>query len=456
MSILALTFVVLSSLIALVAPWIGVLAYYMFSVMQMQEFWPQEFGTGRVQIIITGATILGLAGATALKSVDWRRMLTPFSLVVILLVINVNLSVYFSDFVLYVDPLTDLDRSGLVTKEKVLSVFNKTLIFYFVASLLIDTRVKLLCSIYVFAGILLFYALWANKVYFTGEFWRFGDNGRLGGPIESIYKDENYLAMLFVLATPVLYYLGVARKNVFLKYSIWFFIPITWHALFLTSSRGAMLSLAVACIYVFFRSFDRKASIGMAAGLVLAVAFQSGNLLTRVDDTVAASQQSELVTEKKLDPRLISWGIAIKIMREYPLFGVGVGNFVNAFPTYSDTKAHVAHNTFFQFAANCGIGAGLIYLWLFATRISTLKRSADINGTRNFPRGFGRDYLDDLLNCLLLALFMVGIFLDLMIYEILYFILTMSFCKYNLDRATKPKRHKLIDSIYRHGQDSKE
>jgi hypothetical protein len=451
MSILAVAFVVIASLLALVLPWIGVLAYYAFSVMQMQALWPQDFGEARVQLILTAATTIGLAGATALKQVDWGRLLTPFSLLMVLLVIYVNLSVKFSDFYFYIDPIKDKNVEGhVLAQATILGIFNKTLLFYFIASLLIDTRKKLEWSIYVFAGMLFFYAFWANKIYFTGEFWRFGNNGRLGGPLDSIYVDENYLGMLFVLATPVLYYIGIAREHWFFRYSIWFLIPITWHALFLTSSRGGMLSLAVACGYLFFRSFDRKASIGMMVGLVLAVAFQGGNLLTRVDSTITATEHLELLPEARLDPRLISWGIATEVMREYPLFGVGVGNFYNAFPQYSDTQPHVVHNTFLQFSANCGIGAGLLYLWLFLRRLPTLRRSADINGTRDFPRGFDRDYLDDLLNGLMLAFFMVSIFLDLMIYEILYFIMVLSFCKYNLDRAATPVEHRMIDSIYRH------
>lgn len=449
MSILAIAFVIIASLISVVLPWVGVLTVYVFSVMQMQYLWPQDFGESRVQVILYGAIILGLAGATALKLVDWSRLLTPFSLVMMLLVVNVNLSLYFSDFQFYIDPMSDKNVPGFVLdQETILSIFNRSLLMYFIACLLIDTRKKLEWSIYVLAGILLYYSFWANKIYFTGEFWRFGDNGRLGGPLDSNYKDENYLAMLYVMATPILYYLGVARESVFLRYGIWALIPVTWHALFLTSSRGGIVALAVVCIYLFFRSFDRKASIGMAVALVLAITFQSGNLLTRVDDTIAASDQLELLPEQKLDPRLISWGIATEIMREYPLFGVGIGNFYNAFPKYSDTQQHVVHNTYLQLSANCGIGAGLIYLWLFLRRLPTLRGSADIQGTRNFARGFKRDYLDDLLNGLFLAFFMVSIFLDLMIYEILYFIIMMSFCKYRLDREGAPVKHRLINSIY--------
>jgi len=432
MSIFALAFVVGTCLIAIVLPWIGVLAYYLFSIMQMQHLWPLAFGEARVQLLITVATIVGLAGSTALKLVDWNRLLTPFSLLMFLLVILVNMSTQFSTFNFYIDPIEDLNIPGKLTNVQILSVFNKTLFFYFVASLLIDSRKKLEWSIYVFAGMLLFYAYWANKVYLTGEYWLFGINGRLGGPLGSNYFDENYLAMLYVLATPVLYYIGVARKMFFFRYAIWALIPLTWHALFLTSSRGGTV------------------------GLVLAVVFQSGQLLNRVTDTIEASENLTESSEERLDPRLISWGVSTEIMREYPIFGVGVGNFIKAFPNFSDTNPHVAHNTYFQFSANCGILSGLIYLSLFIRRLPTLRRSADLEGTRNFPRGFKRDYLDDLLNSLFLAFFMVAIFLDLMIYEIMYFIFLLSFSKYILDRKDAPEKHRLIDSIYRFREKKRE
>ncbi len=453
MSIFAVAFVIVASLLAIVLPWVGVMAYYLFSVMQMQYLWPHDFGESRVSLILTGATMIGLAGASALKLVDWRVLLSPYALMMMLLMLWVNLSVDYTSYVSYIDPINVLSRDDF------LSTFNKTVFFFFVACLLINTRQKLEWCIYLLAFIVLFYTGWANKAYLTGEFWRFGDNGRLSGPLESVYLDENSLAMHFVMATPVLYYIGVARSNFFVRYAIWLTIPLTWHALFLTGSRGGLLALGTVVIYIFFRSFNRMASIGIIIALVLAIIFQSGNLLTRVDSTIEANEQLQQKgvssPDEKLDPRLISWGVAIQIMQKYPVFGVGVENFINAFPEFSSTTKHVVHNTYLQFSANCGILAGLIYLWFYAIRIPTLKRSAKIQGRENFPNNFKRDYLDDLLNSLFLGFFVVAIFLDLMIFEILYFLIMLGFAKYTLDRATAPKQRSLIDSIYRFGQDSK-
>jgi len=400
MSILAVAFVLGAAFLALVVPWLGVLAYYLFSVMQMQYLWPQDFGEARVSLIITAATILGLGAATALKMVNWRVLLSPYAFMMLLLILWVNLSYEYSSFISY------FEIEIALASEDIISTFNKTAVFFLIACLLINTREKLEACIY-----------------------------------------------LLVLATPVLYYLGVARQNFFLRYGIWLTIPFTWHALFLAGSRGGLLALGTVCIYIFFRSFHKLASIGIVIGLVLAIVFQSGHLLTRVDTTIEASEQLEQMdTEEKLDPRLISWGVALEIMQKYPVFGVGVGNYINAFPEFSNTKPHVAHNTFFQFSSQCGVLAGLIYLWFFIIRIPTLRRSAKIAGRDSFPCGYKRDYLDDLINSVYLGFFIVAIFLDLMIYEILYFVILIGFVKYTLDRQTAPKERRLIDSIYRYGQ----
>ena len=44
MSIFAAAFVIVFSLFAIVLPWAGVFAYYIFSVMQMQDLFPHDFG----------------------------------------------------------------------------------------------------------------------------------------------------------------------------------------------------------------------------------------------------------------------------------------------------------------------------------------------------------------------------------------------------------------------------
>lgn len=452
MSIAAVIFAALACLIAIVVPWIGVLFYYLFSVGQLQAMWPHHFGEGRVSLMITAATIIGLGGATAIKLVNYRVLFYPHIILMMILWAWVNLSVDFSSYLIHVERM-----KGDVPQEEIIVIFNKIMVFYFVAALLIDTRKKLEWLIYTLALIVLFYTYWANAMYLTGQFQYFGINQRLGGPPFSLYQDENNLAMLFVLATPVLYYLGVARKHMIARYAVWMLIPLTWHALFLTGSRGGLLSLGVVCVYIFFRSYYKKASIGISVGLVLAIVLQGGNMLNRVDVTIQEANEADVSKRarvegetKALDPRLVSWQVGLKIMRDFPGFGVGVGNFTLAFPDYSNTKRHVAHNTFLQFASGCGILAGLIYLWFFATRfLSFFKR---LPPDAKFHNGLHRDYLEDLLTSLYVGFFVAALFLDLMLFEILYMVILMGFAKYAIDNKVEKIARKPKKSIYRFGQ----
>ena len=125
--------------------------------MQMQDLFPHDFGESRVSLIFTGATIIGLAGASALKLVDWRVLLNPYSFMMMLLMLLVNLSVDFTSYVAYIDPTVD-DRVTLSNAE-VLETFNKTVVFFFIACVIINTRKKLEWCIYVLAFILLYYCL---------------------------------------------------------------------------------------------------------------------------------------------------------------------------------------------------------------------------------------------------------------------------------------------------------
>ncbi len=451
MSIFALIYVALTCAVSLFVPWLGVVFYYLFSVGQMQSMWPHHFGVeSRVALMLTAATFVGLCGATAIKAINYRSLLAPHTVAIILLALWVNLSVPYSNYLLYHNPLP-----GQLGQAEIVDIFNKIVIFYLFATLLINTRTKLIWLIYAFAAICVYYAVWANMMYFTGQFWLFGINGRLGGMPRSVYLDENYLAMLFVFATPVLYYIGISFTNFYMRYGIWALIPMTWHALFLTGSRGGLLSLGVVIVYLFFRSFHRTASIGIVIGLVVAVIYQSGVLLNRVDDTIESANQNEdvIVSEQAaIDPRLVSWKVGAQMVTEYPVFGVGVGNFTIAFPDYSNTKRHVAHNTFLQFAAECGILAGLIYLWWYWMRLKNVFKKPP-KGTV-FDAGLHRDYLEDLLNALFIGLFMVAIFLDLMIFEIMYMIFLFSAAKYIIDYKVPEKTRDPKKSIYRVGQDS--
>ena len=461
MSIAVLVYMLLSCITAVVVPWVGIIFYYLLAVGQPEDMWPHHFGEGnRLSLFISLSVIIGLGLATATRQVDWRRLFALPNILLMLVLVAFNLSIAVSPFAEFVDI-----KLNKLSSAEMLDIFNKIMIIYFTAVLLIDTRFKLICLLSAIGGVFLYYTLWANKIYVTGEFWRFGDNGRLNGPW-GLYYDENYLAMLFVLCTPIFYYFSVGTNYRVIRYGLWACIPLSWHALFLTGSRGALLALGVTCIYIFFRSYSKKASLVLLVGLCVAVIDQSGNMLSRVTDTVSKeelererafvenTEDSPEINNKPVDPRLISWQVGLNIMKDFPLLGVGSANFMRAWPEYEESEPHVAHNTLIQFGTSCGVGAALVYLYFLFLRLGNVVSKPDPE--KKFAHGYERDYLDDLLNSLFIAFYTVALFLDLMIIELTYLIFITGACKYCLDKRKKTTLRSLIDSIYRWRQEAKE
>jgi len=451
MSIAVLVITLLSCITAVVVPWLGVIFYYIMAVGQLQSLFPQSFGDSRSSLYISLATIVGLAVATATRQVNWARLFMLPNVLIMLFVVFVNIAYGNSPYTGFVEEI----KQSALSPSEITATINKIVLFYFVAVLLLDTRFKLICLLTAIGAVLMYYTFWANKIYFTGEFWRFGDNGRLNGPF-GIYHDENYFGMLFLLATPIFYYLSVATSSRIIRYGLWLSIPLTWHALFLTGSRGALLSLAVVCGYIFFRSYSKLASIVLVAGLVVAVVDQSGNMIARFQDTVdiesAERDRAFIENTEDSDPRILSWKVGLGIVRDNPLLGIGPGNFLRAYPDYHDSEPHVAHNTFVQVATAAGLASGFIYLYFLYIRVRNIFTRADPNVT--YTNGHNRDYLNDLLNSLFIAFYCVAFFLDLMVLEILYWMFLLAAAKYCLDHKKKRSVRSLITSIYQRKKDS--
>ena len=144
-------FLAISCLVAVVVPWMGVVIYYVMAVGQLTAFYPHHFGENRIFLFMSLATLAGLGIATAARQVDWRRLLHYPSLLMFLLVVVVNFSAGISPF----QEFEDVKR-GVLSPVELLETFNKIMLYYFVAVLLIDTRAKLVTIISVVGTCLLY------------------------------------------------------------------------------------------------------------------------------------------------------------------------------------------------------------------------------------------------------------------------------------------------------------
>lgn len=416
MRILVYPLILGSVVSAILYPWTGVLSYYFVAILAPQAIWLWIFEGFRLSFYFSLATMLGFLKSLLKGEIDFSIFKHKQNLYLFIILIFIHISNLASQYMY--DPLfRDNQGNGMINPASTLDTLNKVYLFYFIAVLLIDTKKKFHYLVMSFIVIILYFIYWANMQYFSGQM-QFslrlqGPGGRSG---TTIYSDENTFGMLFVVGMPFLYFMGSYYKSKIIKYTLWGAIPWAWHAVFLTGSRGAFLGTGFVCLYIMLRSRSKLLGVGLLVALVLAFSLQGGNMKERAD-----TLKSE---EGRVNPRLQSWQAGLKMMADRPFSGVGLGKFLVAYPDYADTQPYVAHNTAIQLGSECGIVAGLMYL-LIGVKVFT-----QFWGNRKIAQD---DHVDSLLSSSneaivssIASFFLCSIFLNLITYEVFYFLLILS------------------------------
>jgi len=144
------------------------------------------------------------------------------------------------------------------------------------------------------------------------------------------------------------------------NYRAWLMIPLSL-ALLLTRSLGGLLSLVLSlAVYFSLRGKIGKRGIIFLFGLIVVSALV---LIIR-----SINQKPHLQPIFSTIMRLNYWKDTLKIIKTWPLFGVGLGNFNLA-------ESRFAHNSYLQIWAEMGILGFISVLWL----IIAIFKSALIN-----------------------------------------------------------------------------
>lgn len=418
---------------AILYPWIGVVAGYIFAILGPQFIWFWAFDGVRPFLSVALPTLIGFSFATLGGRVEFKCLKNPINISMALLWLIILVAYWFGPYVRVYSDYRWFEPSV------VLGNLNSIFIFYFAAVLLLDNlnKLKWACLPILLATFYLTY--WANDMYLSGHVF-----GRLGGPSSmygSLYSDENTFAMLFVTGLPFVYYLGLYLQRRISRLLVWLVIPFGWHAIFLTGSRGGLLGLAVIVLITALRSPNKAVSLLIIPALIVAFQWQGGDVMKNRADTIGEYQQ-----ESSAQTRFQAWEAGLSMAAAHPFTGVGVASFGAAFPKFSEHHPRSAHNTFIQIVAEWGIIGGgayfLIILLAFRTLLRTRRIAAELK-----PNGNNAPMLP-LLNEALLTSFagylVCSLFLSLEGYVVFYYLVLLIVCisrvAHNIQqRTSEPK-----------------
>jgi O-antigen ligase len=147
-----------------------------------------------------------------------------------------------------------------------------------------------------------------------------------------------------------------------------FLVLIFLVALVFSRSRGGILATAftvfVVAVLAQFRTRRRAWLVGLSIFLLIAVAY---GLWIGLDPVLARFEQMGEAHYFQFEGRLSFWKDSMGLIREYPLTGVGLGNFGIAFQRFQTSWVTFfvdhAHNDYVEFAVETGL-AGVVLLFL--------------------------------------------------------------------------------------------
>lgn len=174
-------------------------------------------------------------------------------------------------------------------------------------------------------------------------------------------------------------------------------------AIFLSLSRGGMISLVAGLVFVIafgaktalhrFRGYEVQSRapvilLQILATLLIAVTITLGVLWTGGDEVLDRARQVEVRSELRgvgddkqgfLESRQWIWRDTMEMIRANWQTGVGLGAYETAYPLFTKSNGAVivsqAHNDYLQVIADCGVIGGILAVWFLVVLFRDIKQA---------------------------------------------------------------------------------
>lgn len=170
--------------------------------------------------------------------------------------------------------------------------------------------------------------------------WGVTEGGLLGMRINSVFSEPSGLAAALAPAAYVAVYNLVHKKNFVLDKKASIIILITY---IISSSSTAYIGLLIILVLIVTTVKFRYLIVGLGIGTALFSAFYKGSsdFQSRVDSSIALWIYQDFSIENTNTSSFVlfnSFHVATESIKEYPLFGTGLGSFKSAYQKHSLTK----------------------------------------------------------------------------------------------------------------------
>lgn len=199
----------------------------------------------------------------------------------------------------------------------------------------------------------------------------------------------NRFSKFYDIIIPINFALILITNNKIKKAFFYLILLLSFSTVLFMQTRGSYITIFFALLAIAF-VYRRKLLIFLLIIPLFFVIMMPSNMITRAQKMFKFGDYLKL--GGVLNKRTNAWKGAVRIIKENPVLGLGVGksNFGTTAKKFNDLKISVdhAHNTYLQIAVELGLIGLTAFLWLFGSVFYH-----GIKGYCSLPRNDGRAIL---------------------------------------------------------------
>jgi putative inorganic carbon (HCO3(-)) transporter len=188
---------------------------------------------------------------------------------------------------------------------------------------------------------------------------------------------HNQMAGFLLFLIPIVFQLFLNLSNRPIKYALLFLLTLFFFALILTSSRGGWLSMGGGLLFFTLLNLKKIRAhfkplfvMIMALALTFPLIVQSPTIIQKTK-SIKEDVKSETRTVSG-NLRVTAWQNSIRMIKDYPFFGVGPGAFGSAYYAYQTDPwlySRYAHNHLLHIASELGIPGFFFFSAILVTAL---------------------------------------------------------------------------------------
>jgi probable O-glycosylation ligase (exosortase A-associated) len=325
-----------------VDPFYGVVVYYFFAVLRPQFIWKWSLPDGVAwSFYVAIAAMIGAGlqlrskttppnpeGGWQLSAAHWSVLLFG-AWVSLTFVTARNHDVAYPYFIEYL----------------------KLFVMFWLAGRVVRTVGQAWVVYLLTAGTLGYIAYEVNYIYFFQGAYTYIYHMGYGG------LDNNGAGLMLAMGVPLCYFAWEGMRRWF-RWAFLAMIPLILHAVLMSYSRGAMVSLIASVPFYFLRSRRKIQLMLIVAAIAALIPILAGKEIRARFFTLEDTEIDESANLRRQ-----SWAAAWAIARENPIFGVGIRNSNLISKEYgADMQGRTIHSQYLQTAADSGFVALALYL----------------------------------------------------------------------------------------------